>query len=367
MSPSSGSALVTVAKALAQCQLAAGRDAALVVRAEVDHGEPGFPLVRVPMADKVWRTRSEKLLDLAAGATTGHSPTAAALWRPIVDAVAQRPGSDVFLHNSPAAVSAFRGSGSRPVAYLHNEVLRGWPRWRRTRLLREAPVVAVSRFIAVRGFGERAVDEGRVLPLLNGVDTDAFRPAAAEVEPTILFLGKVAEHKGPHLLIAAAKQLMARGHRFRVRIVGGAVLSASAGLTPYERALRAEAAELGDRIEFVPFTTRVALPDVYRAASIMVVPSDWDEPCALTLPEAMASGLACVSSTRGGLPEVGGDAVLLFDPTSPDGLTRHLASLLLDDSLRRELAASARERALATNWTRQFAKLSAWLESRGSP
>lgn len=363
VSAATGSAVVTVCKALAACQIDRGGSAALVVRDEVEHEGAGVPLIRVPMADKVWRTRSEKAVDLAVGALTARAPRTEAVWRPVFDALAAQSAGEVFLHNAPAAVEALLGSPLRPIAYLHNEVLRGWPAWRRRRLAAKAPVIAVSEFVARRGFGDRLVDEQRVLSLTNGVDTAAFRPAPAAVEPTIVFVGKVAPHKGAHLLLAAADRLAAHGLSFRVMIVGSGDLAAQGTLTTYERSLRELAVGLGDRVAFVPFVRRSELPDTYRQGTIMVVPSDWDEPCSLTLAEAMASGLACVASNRGGLPEAGGDAVLYFDPQDPASLVRHLERLLVDDAMRAELASKARQHALEHNWERQFDTMLSWLGS----
>lgn len=335
-----------------------------MVRDEVDHGEIDLPLVRVPMPAKVWRTRSEKVLDLAAGAVSGKAPHAASLWRPVLDAASAWGESYVFLHNAPEVVdSARKDSALTPVAYLHNEVLRGWPLWRRRHLTTTAPVIAVSDFIARRSFGAHAVESGRVLPLVNGVDTDLFHPATTEVEPTILYVGKVVPHKGVHLLVTAVKNLAARGLRARLLIVGGALLCASDALSPYEAELRRQSADLGEWVQFLPFTPQRRLPDVYRQASIMVVPSDWEEPCSLTLPEGMASGLACIASRRGGLPEVGGDAVAYFEPSDPGSLEAQLEWVLTDDRRRHELARDARDRALAHNWDRQFDTMVAWLDA----
>ena len=363
VAPRSGSALVTVVRSLAASQIRRGGGAALVERDEVDHGEVDVPLVRAPMPAKVWTTRPEKAFDLAMGAVSGRSPHAASIWRPVLDAASGQGESYVFLHNAPAIVAAAREHPAlSPVAYLHNELLRGWPPWRRRRLTTTAPVIAVSDFIARQSFGSRAVEEGRVLPLVNGVDTEAFHPAATEVEPTILYVGKVVPHKGVHLLVAAVKSLAARGLRPRLLIVGGAVLSATDSLSTYETELRQQAVELGDRVQFVPFTPPQRLPDVYREASIMVVPSDWDEPCSLTLPEGMASGLACIASRRGGLPEVGGDAVAYFEPRDLRSLEHQLESLLTDDRHRREMARAARERAVAHDWDRQLDTMVAWID-----
>jgi glycosyltransferase involved in cell wall biosynthesis len=47
--------------------------------------------------------------------------------------------------------------------------------------------------------------------------------------------------------------------------------------------------------------------EAYAASKLVVVPSRWEEPFGRVPAEAMVSGIPCVVSDRGGLPEVVGD------------------------------------------------------------
>lgn len=362
VSPASGSALVTVARALGAAHIASGGDAAFVARAGMAHDPRPLDLVEAPLRHRVWRNRTEKAADVLCGSLIDRWPAMDRLWRPVLDALPQQDSATVFLHNAPAAAAGLRRR--RPdlvgVVHLHNEVFRGWPRYRRRDLVRSTPVVACSRFIADRAFPGAAA-RGRILPLVNGADTEKFRPAAHEVEPTVLFVGRVTPHKGPDLLVEAARLLFAEGLRFRLRIVGGAGLLAQPGLTEFEQHLRTRAGPLGELAEFVPFVGRDRIASVYAAATVMVVPSTWDEPCSLTMGEGLAAGLACVASRRGGLPEAGGDAPLYFDPPDVAALAACLRRLLTDDDERAARAEAARARAEQISWDRQLAHLIEWL------
>jgi glycosyltransferase involved in cell wall biosynthesis len=89
-------------------------------------------------------------------------------------------------------------------------------------------------------------------------------------------------------------------------------------------------------------------PDVLATlarASIVVVPSRWQEPFGLTALEAMASGAALICSPRGGLPEVAGDAALYAEPDEPPRLADAILALARDDARREGLAAAGRARA----------------------
>jgi glycosyltransferase involved in cell wall biosynthesis len=319
-------------------------------------------LIEAQVGDKTWLTTAEKVTDRVAGAVADRWPATERIWHPVYEAIPEEHGGPVFLHNAASAAAGMRRF--RPqvehVVYLHNEVTRGWPRLARRRLVEEHRIVCNSRFIAER-LVPGAVDRGEVFTLVNGADVELLHPTTAEVEPTVLFVGKVSPHKGPQLLVEALRLLHEEGVRCRARIVGGSVLSPQESLTDFERSLRERAEPLGEFIEFVPFVDREHIADVYAAATIMVVPSNWDEPCSLTLPEGMAAGLACVASRRGGLPEVGGDAPLYFDPPDVAQLARCLRILLTDKDERRARAAAARARAEEISWDRQLALLKDWL------
>lgn len=62
---------------------------------------------------------------------------------------------------------------------------------------------------------------------------------------------------------------------------------------------------------------------LYSKIGILLFPSIWQEPFALTVLEAMASGAVVIGSSTGGTPEVVNDTTgYLFDPEVPGDLTR---------------------------------------------
>jgi glycosyltransferase involved in cell wall biosynthesis len=81
------------------------------------------------------------------------------------------------------------------------------------------------------------------------------------------------------------------------------------------------------------------------SADIAVVPSMWDDPCPRAAIEALAQGCALVTSRRGGLPEIAGDAAIYVDPGDVAGFAAALRRLGEDEALRRGLQARARARA----------------------
>jgi glycosyltransferase involved in cell wall biosynthesis len=93
------------------------------------------------------------------------------------------------------------------------------------------------------------------------------------------------------------------------------------------------------------------LPYIYSGADLFVLPSLY-EGFGLPLLEALGCGVPCVVSNRTSLPEIGGDAVLYFDPTNQDELIHAMNTLLHNDDLRHDLVTRGLERAKQFSWER---------------
>jgi glycosyltransferase involved in cell wall biosynthesis len=312
-------------------------------------GPPGLP----------WRTGS--LVDSVAGRLGLNRPARIRAYRPAGQAVPD-DASWVFLHNAvpPLSELAQIRPGVGRALWVHNELFRTYGKREMARALGYADrVLCCSHFIADRiaARAPSAADSVRVVH--NGVDIETFHPRDQDVSdevPVILFVGRVVAEKGPDLLLRAVARIASKKRPFRVRIVGSHGF-ADLPLSPYEEELRRLAAPLGADVEFVPFVPRAVVADLYRSASVFCVPANWDEPFGLTTLEGMASGLAVVASARGGIPEVGGDAISYADPTDTGQLADTLADLLDDPVRRAEIGARARARAEDLSWANQYQRL----------
>ena len=108
---------------------------------------------------------------------------------------------------------------------------------------------------------------------------------------------------------------------------------------------------LESQVRFVGFVRPMELRALYRTARCMVFPSSF-EGWGLPVVEAFHEGtpVACADATS--LPEVAGDAALLFAADSPTEMANQLVRLWRDDGLRARLVARGRARAAAFSWTR---------------
>ena len=87
---------------------------------------------------------------------------------------------------------------------------------------------------------------------------------------------------------------------------------------------------------YVRTVTDEQLQALYRSAEALVFPSVY-EGFGLPILEAMAVGTPVIALPLSSVPEVGGDAVLYADGTSPLDLVRAMEQLATDRSLRDEL------------------------------
>ncbi|QCK84683.1 glycosyltransferase family 4 protein [Phreatobacter aquaticus] len=151
-------------------------------------------------------------------------------------------------------------------------------------------------------------------------------------EPVILAVGAVSQRKGYDVLAEALAEL--RNLSWRAVIAGAT-----------DRAPEAYAAAravidrhgLGDRIRFAGSVSDAELAGLYRQADLFVMPSLY-EGYGMVLAEAMARGLAIVTTTGGAAAETVPDgAALKVPPGDAPALAMAIRRALGDGELRREL------------------------------
>jgi len=163
-------------------------------------------------------------------------------------------------------------------------------------------------------------------------------------EPYLLFVGSLKPHKNISTLLRAYALLRNRGDiRQRLLIVGDDAR--------WKPLLVEECARLGiqDTTTFVPYVSQELLPKVYAGAELLAMPSTI-EGFGLPALEAMACGTPVVCSRAASLPEVGGEAVMYFDPQSPEELAEAIEQVLSSKELRESLRAKGLERAKQFTW-----------------
>ena len=182
------------------------------------------------------------------------------------------------------------------------------------------------------------IDPAKVSVILNStkvISRQSDRTDNPDNSPVnITYLGRLVPEKGVDTLIEALPMI----HCATLTICGG-------GSDNYVASLRALAERLGvnDRIRWIGFTDRIA--EYISHADIGVIPSRWQEPCALVNFEFMAAGVPLVTSDTGGQPEIITDGVdgFLVPSDDPDALANAINRLAGDPDLRFKMGKAARE------------------------
>jgi glycosyltransferase involved in cell wall biosynthesis len=123
--------------------------------------------------------------------------------------------------------------------------------------------------------------------------------------------------------------------------------------TAHEQELceRARSLGVGGDVRFPAWVSHEQLEGLWALAEAFVFPSLY-EGFGLPVLEAMARGVPAACSDASSLPEVAGDAALLFDPHDETAIAEALRRLLDDDALREQLCARGLARVTEFTWER---------------
>jgi glycosyltransferase involved in cell wall biosynthesis len=119
---------------------------------------------------------------------------------------------------------------------------------------------------------------------------------------------------------------------------------------------RASASSARDSIIFTGYAPFEDLRPLYRGASVFAFPS-LDEGFGLPVHEAMASQVPVVTSDRGALPEVAGDAAVVVDPLSIEAIGTAIAQVLESPDFSEVLAKKGLEQIRGFSWKSSCGKL----------
>jgi spore coat protein SA len=265
------------------------------------------------------------------------------IFRPVLSQL--RAGDIVWCNNWPLIAEALEPAihlkGAKLIYHAHNSLVPYVERGLFKSFIPDA-LIFVSEAIRQEALG--------LMPYLkntytihNGADETLFYPRTADASqrnsvPIILYVGRLVQIKGVHVLMEAMRILQERKISAICKVVGSSHAGGSRNkATTYVRSLQKHRPT---NVQFEGFRSATDVAHEYRAADIVCCPSISMDAFPGVPLEAMACGVPVVATRVGGVPEIAAEGgVLLVEADSAVDLADALQKLIRDKDLRIEMGA----------------------------
>lgn len=187
---------------------------------------------------------------------------------------------------------------------------------------------------------------------------DAVEPPPMQAEAYFVFVGTLEPRKNASVVIEATRRLRRSGRPVRLILIG----RAGWNFEPLRQLIRQ--AESEGAVEWPGYVSDAERDRLYRSAVALVLPSHY-EGFGLPLLEAMAAGVATISSDAPALVEVAGGSSLHVPANDTAGWEAAMNKLLAEPDQRRRLISHGRERAATFTPEATIAALRNALEDLG--
>ena len=189
-----------------------------------------------------------------------------------------------------------------------------------------AAIYFVSNFIKNRFLEDIKENHDNLYVLPNGIQRNDTKFPDKKKE--IFFVGRLVPEKGSHLYVKSIINLVSRNPDWQFKIVGTSKAGQENLQTEYEKKVINEFLSLGSNTEYLGFIPNDEVKKLLKSASILVIPSLWDDPFPLTALEGLSLGLAIIASNRGGLSEMLMDKGILLDNLNQKNLENSIIKLI---------------------------------------
>ena len=194
----------------------------------------------------------------------------------------------LFFHNNPLEMKGSKSISER------EEILK-----------RAKRIFFVSKYIKKQfliGIKYSKNENEKLIVLYNGITRNVASFPKKKKE--VLFVGRIVKEKGAHLYVDAVDFLASKFPDWKFIICGSPKLGHNDTKSIYASSVTQKFLDIGVNTLFTGYLKNDEILKKMANASIVVVPSLWDEPYGLVVSEAMSSGCAVISTNSGGIPEI---------------------------------------------------------------
>jgi glycosyltransferase involved in cell wall biosynthesis len=189
-----------------------------------------------------------------------------------------------------------------------------------------AGIFCVSEFIKSKFLEGIDNKTNNVHVLYNGVKR--YVKTFPTKKKEVLFVGKLVPEKGVDIFVDAATKLTKKFADWSFCIIGSGKDKDYFNNETYSSYFLKKFRMLGNKANVLGFLSHAQVQRKMQSASIIVVPSVWDEPFGLVVSEAMSSGTAIIASNVGGIPEILGKNGILLNNISAKKVENSLFMLM---------------------------------------
>lgn len=272
----------------------------------------------------------------------------------------------IHVFNRPRDILLYKSAmpDSRFIVSLHNEMFR---ESKISDEMGNLAIRAVDQMMSISNYiGQTIITRfpsarTKVRTVYSGINLNLYKPVWSEEaqsrrdelrrhygvteKKVILFVGRLSEVKGPHILIQAMEKVI-QEHEDAILLIIGSKWFSDDGMDAYNLGIRRLAESLGEgRVVFTKFIVPSEIPSHFLIGDIFVCSSQWQEPLARVHYEAMGAGLPIITTNRGGNAEViksGDNGIVIDDYTNPQAFATVINSLLSNKTEAMRLARAAR-------------------------
>lgn len=214
-------------------------------------------------------------------------------------------------------------------------------------------IIRAKRVIVVSSYALRAASGGltkiirnRVSIIYHGV-SDIFKPPSSALErgKFILTVSDIYVQKNLKNLVLAIDEVVKMQPDAKLLVVGRPI-----DLVYFQEVERVISdLDLEGSVEFLGELPQASLVELYQTCGVFAFPS-LIETFGNPLVEAMRCGAPIVTSRTAAMPEVVGDAALLFDPEKPEQIAKSILDVLSDPALANDLSTKSLHRGADFSW-----------------
>ena len=221
----------------------------------------------------------------------------------------------LFLHNNPKEIK-----GSKSISE------------RKKLVINCVAIFCVSNYVKNQFLEGLNLDCENVVVLYNGVDRKLTSFPNKKKE--VLYVGRIVPEKGVDLYVDTIKSIASKFPDWSFNLIGSSRLGEADSNGSYANKISKKFNDIGTQTFFYGFKNKNFVEEKMKSASIIIIPSLWQEPFGLVAAEAMSNGAAIIASNTGGLAEIIGNNGVLIDNIDYKKLKIALTNLLSNQSQR---------------------------------